>query len=72
MFIDELKRELTGTQLAVWLGVNEDGTPCSIPADKRERYKALWREQAASPERHRHFRDAIRGNPKRNCGCKGG
>jgi hypothetical protein len=73
MWIEELKKELTGRLLAIWTGKNEDGTPIDMPEWKRFDYIRLWKQQAEQA----HARGLLRperppglpGQPEKRCSC---
>lgn len=46
MYIDELKKELTGRMLDIWRGHDDQGKAIDLPADKQEAYRRIWRRQA--------------------------
>jgi ABC-type ATPase involved in cell division len=45
MYIAELDRELTGRLLAIYTGINEDGTAIDMPEHQRQAYIQKWRRE---------------------------
>jgi len=73
MWIEEIKRELVGRMLAIWTGVNEDGSPLDLQPEQRELYLQKWRAETQEPvkevqgEKPTTFRRVRK--PVKRCNC---
>ena len=66
IYVEELGRELTGRELDIWRGNDDDGQPIDMPSAKQEQYRQLWRRQA------KLSKGAVRPEqqPRNLCGCR--
>lgn len=65
MYIDELKRELNGRQLEIWLGVSGLGSHIE------ERYRNKWRAEAGRLDLVKAVPSTMPSVKKKGCGCGG-
>lgn len=65
MWIEELQRELTGRQLDIWRGHDDNGQPIDLPEHKRQEYIKRWRTQRGLLRPGQPVQQ-----PRKSCNCR--